>query len=148
MLLQGRRTPFAFPVKTLRTLVVEDNEINVKVAASLLARLGHTADTAFCGEDAIELCKTRNYHVILMDCHMPGLDGFETTAAIRRREAASNTSPAYIIAVTADVIRGARERCLAAGMNDYLSKPLHMKEFAMTMQRAADLAEENAFCSA
>ena len=134
-------------MKTLRTLVVEDNEINIKVASYLLAKLGHTADTALCGEDALELSKSRKYHVILMDCHMPGIDGFETTAAIRRRELAFNLSPVYIVAVTADVGNGSRERCLAAGMNDYLSKPLHLKEFESVMERVASLAAENAFCS-
>jgi CheY-like chemotaxis protein len=133
-------------LKTLRTLVVEDNEINIKVASYLLAKLGHTADTAVCGEEALELSKSRKYHVILMDCHMPGIDGFETTAAIRRREHAYNLTPVYIIAVTADI--GLRDRCLAAGMNDYLSKPLHLKDFETVMERVANIAEENVFCSA
>jgi CheY-like chemotaxis protein len=135
-------------LKTLRTLVVEDNEINIKVASYLLAKLGHTADTALCGEDALKLCRSQQYHVILMDCHMPGIDGFETTAAIRRLELAANVAPVYIVAVTADVGNGSRERCLAAGMNDYISKPLHLKEFETVMERVANLAEENAFCSA
>ena len=134
-------------MKTLHTLVVEDNEINIKVASHLLARLGHTADTAHSGMDALELFASHRYHVILMDCHMPGIDGYATTEAIRKRESASNLTPVYIIAVTADVGNGSRERCLAAGMNDFISKPLLLPEFQRAMERVCLLANENAFCS-
>lgn len=121
--------------------MVEDNEINIQVASFFLAKLGHVVDTASCGEEALELSAARPYHAILMDCHMPGLDGFETATAIRKREAAARVRPVYIIAVTADVIPGSRERCLAAGMDDYLSKPLQMKAFEAVIGRAATRAE-------
>jgi CheY-like chemotaxis protein/HPt (histidine-containing phosphotransfer) domain-containing protein len=104
-------------------LLVEDNLVNQKVALVLLERLGLSADVAVNGKEALALVGKRNYAVILMDCHMPEMDGFEATVAIRKLEALADTYTP-IIAVTALAMVGDRERCIAAGMDDYIPKPI------------------------
>lgn len=104
-------------------LLVEDNFVNQKVATVLLQRLGLKVKITSNGREAVEAVSNQKFDLILMDCHMPVMDGFEATVAIREIEARSNTySP--IIAVTALAMSGDRERCIAAGMDDYLSKPI------------------------
>ncbi len=104
-------------------LVVEDNEVNQKVMSVLLELFGLKADLAKNGFEAVEAVKNKDYSVILMDCHMPGMDGFEATAEIRKyQESLGKYTP--IIAVTALAMAGDRQRCIAAGMDDYLSKPI------------------------
>jgi len=107
----------------LRVLVVEDNPINQKVATSLLGRLGIRPDIPSNGREGVEMWQTLPYDLILMDCQMPEMNGYESTAQIRLLEAAGRRVP--IIAMTADAI-SARERCLACGMDDYLSKPIKL----------------------
>jgi CheY-like chemotaxis protein/HPt (histidine-containing phosphotransfer) domain-containing protein len=104
-------------------LLVEDNLVNQKVALVLLERLGLTADVAVNGKEALAAVGKKNYAVILMDCHMPEMDGFEATVAIRKLEALAGTYTP-IIAVTALAMVGDRERCIAAGMDDYIPKPI------------------------
>ncbi len=106
-----------------RVLLAEDNPINQTLALRLLERLGLQADLASDGQQAVTLASTREYQLILMDCQMPLLDGFAATAALRT---AGNQTP--IVALTANALPGDRERCLASGMNDYLTKPLHRGE--------------------
>ena len=104
-------------------LLVEDNFVNQKVATVLLQRLGLKVKITSNGREAVEAVSNQKFDLILMDCHMPIMDGFEATVAIREIEARTNTySP--IIAVTALAMSGDRERCIAAGMDDYLSKPI------------------------
>jgi CheY-like chemotaxis protein len=103
--------------------LAEDNPINQTLALRLLERLGLQADLASDGQQAVTLASTREYQLILMDCQMPLLDGFAATAALRT---AGNQTP--IVALTANALPGDRERCLASGMNDYLTKPLHRGE--------------------
>ncbi|HNB23401.1 MAG TPA: response regulator [Candidatus Melainabacteria bacterium] len=104
-------------------LLVEDNFVNQKVATVLLQRLGLKVKITSNGREAVEAVSNHKFDLILMDCHMPIMDGFEATVAIREIEARTNTySP--IIAVTALAMSGDRERCIAAGMDDYLSKPI------------------------
>ncbi len=124
----------SYPVRTFRTLVVEDNTINLTVALGLLAKLGHPAEAAPSGERAMVLFEPGKYDAILMDCHMPGMDGYETTAQIRRRELEAHYPGVHIIALTADVREGVRERCLAAGMNDYLTKPVSLARLQSTLE--------------
>jgi two-component system sensor histidine kinase/response regulator len=104
-------------------LLVEDNLVNQKVALILLERLGLHARVANNGKEAVVAASQRKLSVILMDCHMPEMDGFEATVAIRKLEALSGTYTP-IIAVTALAMAGDRERCIAAGMDDYISKPI------------------------
>lgn len=107
-----------------RILVVEDNRANQQVAVGMLERLGYTIDVAGNGQQALEAVMRQSYDLVLMDCHMPQMDGYETTARIRALEAGKAHIP--IIAMTANVQQGDSERCLAAGMDDYLPKPLKL----------------------
>jgi CheY-like chemotaxis protein len=106
--------------QALDILIVEDNRVNQKVLRQLLERLGHQFDVAEDGLAALEALEKHPYQVILMDLQMPRLDGLETTRRIR----ANGSAQPWIIAVTANAFEEDRLRCMAAGMNDYLSKPL------------------------
>ncbi|MGE3270838.1 MAG: GAF domain-containing protein, partial [Chloroflexota bacterium] len=127
----------AAPSAPIPVLVAEDNPVNQEVARRLLARLGCDADLVGTGSAAVEASASGKYAAILMDCQMPDLDGYEATAAIRSREARSSrlTQHTPIIALTASAMPGDRERCLAAGMNDYLSKPMTLERLADVLRR-------------
>lgn len=123
----ARETPAANP---LRILLAEDNPINQRVGAGFSQRLGHEVDTVENGEKVLEQIAKKSYDVILMDCHMPMLDGWEATRRIREIEAAQTfraKRSIWVIALTASVMEDDRERCLRVGMNDYLAKPLSLK---------------------
>jgi signal transduction histidine kinase/ligand-binding sensor domain-containing protein/CheY-like chemotaxis protein len=121
------------PAFEKKILVAEDNEINQKVALRMLALLGYSADIAANGEDALELLKRGSYDAVLMDMHMPVMDGLDATRAIRNLEGAISRIP--IIAVTANALQGERQKCLAAGMNDFISKPIEKEKFAAAIER-------------
>lgn len=128
----SRRLQNALVAKGTRVLLVEDNAVNEKIAVRLLQKLGCVVDCARDGESAVSLCDRRNYDAILMDCQMPGMDGYEATKVIRGRETNARTP---IIALTANAMAGDRERCLGSGMDDYLVKPLRDNELAETLSR-------------
>jgi PAS domain S-box-containing protein len=119
-----------------QVLLVEDNPTNQMVALGILSELGYHADVAVDGEQALEMVRRAPYRAVLMDCQMPLLDGYQTTREIRNRErqaAAPDRVP--IIAMTAAALKGDRDRCLAAGMDDYLSKPFEPEELAAVLCR-------------
>ena len=116
-----------------RILVVEDNAANLKVAVRMVERLGYRADVAGNGNEALEVLGRVQYDAVLMDCQMPELDGYEATREIRRGEPQGRHVP--IIAMTASAMAGDRERCLAAGMDDYISKPVKLHIVAAVLER-------------
>ena len=118
-----------------RILVVEDNPVNQEVAIAILDSLGCQAEVAGNGQEAVEAVAKTHYDLILMDCQMPVMDGFAATAAIRRREREQGRNPLPIIALTANVMKGFREQCLAAGMDEYLSKPFQPEQLEHLLHR-------------
>jgi PAS domain S-box-containing protein len=121
-------TPVVVPTATsrLRILLVEDNPANQKFATYVLRDRGHIVEIAENGQEAVRLTEQNCYDIVLMDVQMPGMDGLESTAAIRKRENGDTRVP--IIAMTAHAMKGDRDRCLAAGMDGYLSKPIDATE--------------------
>ena len=117
-----------------RVLVVEDNPVNQQVAAAMLESLGVSFRVAANGTQAIERISLEPFDLVLMDCQMPEMDGFEATAEIRNRQRQGSLRRGLpVIALTANAIEGDRERCLAAGMNDYLSKPFTREQLAAVL---------------
>jgi signal transduction histidine kinase/CheY-like chemotaxis protein len=116
-----------------RILVVEDNPVNQMVAARALLTLGYVADIVSGGEAALEALDGVPFDLVLMDCQMPGMDGYAATIEIRRREGGRTRMP--IVAMTANPIEGDRERCIAAGMDDYLAKPIRLAALGKMLER-------------
>ncbi|HEV2217444.1 MAG TPA: response regulator [Candidatus Dormibacteraeota bacterium] len=116
-----------------RVLIVEDNVANLKVAMRMVERLGYRADKAGNGVEAVRVLDRMDYDAVLMDCQMPEMDGYEATRQIRRHEKEGRRTP--IIAMTASAMAGDRERCLAAGMDDYISKPIKLHVVAAVLER-------------
>jgi CheY-like chemotaxis protein len=117
----------------LRVLVVDDQHVNRAVTQALLEELGFIADVMDSGEAALDILAMRPYDAVLLDCQMPGLDGFETCRRLRRQEVDGRRS--LVIAVTADVLPEDQERWLEAGMDDYLAKPLWGADLAAVLDR-------------
>jgi CheY-like chemotaxis protein len=121
------------PVPPLRVLVVEDNHVNQLVATGMLAALGHTADSAEDGVAALAALERASYDVVLMDVQMPRMDGYEATREIRARE--GDGARTLVVAMTANAVAGERERCLEAGMDDFLTKPVDLEHLTRTLAR-------------
>jgi signal transduction histidine kinase/CheY-like chemotaxis protein len=123
----------ARPMVRARLLVAEDNPINQKILLKQLEKLGIRADAVANGQDLLAALEDFPYDMILMDCQMPGMDGYEATARVRASSTAYRSIP--IVAVTASAIQGDREKCLALGMNDYVSKPVHPDELGRVLTK-------------
>ena len=121
-------------VRPLRCLLAEDNEVNQILAMALLEERGHTVALAQDGRQALELYQQGGFDVIIMDVQMPELDGYEVTAEIRRREEAGALARIPILALTAHAMAGDRERCVEAGMDGYVSKPINRSELFAALQ--------------
>jgi CheY-like chemotaxis protein len=128
----------AIPKANVRILLAEDNPVNQKLALKQLQKLGYSADSVANGLEVIEAVGRTHYDVILMDCQMPDMDGYETTQRLRSEPTlcCRPEHPPRIIALTADAMAGDRERCLAVGMDDYLSKPLQMEGLRLALEAA------------
>ncbi|MCX6913059.1 MAG: response regulator, partial [Verrucomicrobia bacterium] len=135
---QAGSAPGAASVRPLRILVAEDYEPNQRLAMYMLESLGYRADFAANGRAAIEAWERSAYDVIMMDCQMPVMDGFEATREIRRLEAARSAGRrerTCIVALTAHSVKGHRERCLAAGMDGYLTKPYTAQQLGAALKQ-------------
>ena len=135
---QRQRTEIA-PAGSPIVLIVEDNLVNQRVAVRLVEKMGYRAAVVNDGLQAIHAFRRENYDLILMDCQMPELDGFTATAEIRRLETTGSHVP--IIAMTANAMRGDREKCLASGMDDYISKPVAFEDLRVLITRWLARAE-------
>jgi signal transduction histidine kinase/ActR/RegA family two-component response regulator len=127
--------PFDASVSLARVLLAEDDSINQMVVEAMLTRLGCEVDIAEDGAAACTAAAHTRYDMILMDCHMPVIDGFEATRRIRDDEARSRVARTPIVALTADALAGDRERCLEAGMDDYITKPVSVATLAGAVER-------------
>jgi CheY-like chemotaxis protein len=114
-------------------LVVEDSPVNRLVAVHVLERCGFRAHVVNDGREALQALSTQSYDAVLMDCQMPNIDGYEATRELRRRENGIRHTP--VIAMTAHAMTGDRDRCLAAGMDDYIAKPVRSQTLVEVLRR-------------
>jgi CheY-like chemotaxis protein len=129
--------------RTPRILVAEDNPVNALVAIGQLRGLGYEAESVTDGHQVLEALRQKEFDLVLMDCQMPGIDGYETTRRMRREETEKGSPRLPVIAVTAHAMTGDREKCLEAGMDDYLAKPFRAEQLGALLRRwlVVDAAE-------
>jgi CheY-like chemotaxis protein/HPt (histidine-containing phosphotransfer) domain-containing protein len=128
--------PIDLPERRLHVLLAEDNPVNQRLAASLIQRRGHKVTIVGNGRDAVDAVARQRFDVVLMDVQMPEMGGFEATGIIRARERESG-GHMPIIAITAHVMKGDRERCLEAGMDEYITKPFDSRNLCRVLEEAA-----------
>jgi CheY-like chemotaxis protein len=121
--------------RKIRILVAEDNPVNQKVAQAMMRKMGFRADVMANGQEAVNALQTIPYDLVLMDCHMPEMDGFEATRCIRQQGSKALNPRIPIIAMTASTMQGDREKCIQVGMNDFIAKPVQIKELAEMLAR-------------
>jgi PAS domain S-box-containing protein len=125
--------------RKLRILLAEDNQVNQKVALGMLRKFGQVADVVGNGELALEALRTKPYDILLLDCQMPVLDGFETVRALRKEDSGVLDPRIPVVALTANAMKGDRELCLEAGMDDYLAKPLVAADLREALRKWAGM---------
>lgn len=125
--------------KKRRILVVEDNIVNQKIAIKILEKYRYRVNAVANGQEALHSLKLASYDLVLMDCQMPVMDGYEATKAIRNSSSKVMNNKIFIIAMTANAMKGDREKCINAGMDDYISKPINPKALKETIERWLDL---------
>ncbi len=130
-------------LSALHILLVEDNPINQKVAQRLLEKAGHSVTIASNGKEAVDLLERQTFDLVLMDVQMPEMDGLEATAVIRQQEEGTERHMP-IVALTAHAMMGDREKCLEAGMDGYVTKPVQPPVLFQAMADAIGLARESA----
>ena len=128
-------------------LVVEDNAVNQRLVKRMLEKLGCRVDLAGTGREAVTMASTDRYDIVFMDCFMPELDGYAATLELRQREIPGGPR-LPVIALTANAMVEDRARCLAAGMDDYLSKPVRIEELSAMLKRWAPSPAENSAANA
>jgi CheY-like chemotaxis protein len=133
--INGLTPPAVVPFHPERVLLAEDNRVNQKVALLILQKLGYRADVAANGHEVLDAVERQRYDIILMDVQMPEMDGLEAAASLVKRWPVAKERP-WIIAVTANAMRGDRERCIAAGMDDYLTKPIRSDYLSAAFEKA------------
>lgn len=121
--------------RKIRILLAEDNRINQKVALKMLSKIGFRADAVTNGQEAVDALKRRHYDLVLMDCQMPILDGYSATKEVRKPDSEIKNFKVPIIAMTAHAMKGDKDKCLAVGMNDYLSKPVKPKALLYMLEK-------------
>jgi len=132
--------PVADGIANLRILLAEDHLTNRRLCELVLESFGQRADIATNGQEALRQASQQDYEVILMDCHMPEMDGYDATRAIRQLK--TDGRRPYIVALTANALAGERERCLAAGMDDYISKPFTARQLEQVLARSVKRRDE------
>ena len=121
--------------KQFRLMLVEDNEVNQLVTRGMLSKLGYQVKTVSNGETALALLDQEAFDLVLMDCMMPEMDGFEVTRQLREREHHNDAPRTPVVAITANTAEGVQARCLAAGMDDFLAKPVHLDALETVLRR-------------
>ena len=134
-LITGHTVREAHHREGVRILLVEDNQVNQAVALAMLSKAGYRADVAANGREALEALERIAYNLVLMDCQMPDMDGFEATRKLRSPDSTALNRNVPVIAMTANAMSGDRERCMASGMDDYLSKPVKPRELAQMLEK-------------